>query len=236
MKVNPNFAQIRAKQLFHAKVLDPRGSARSWEEYEGKKFQHTQPLHLAKGAWAVVYSNKDFDHANSLYDNMAKACGIFGIKVEEPVWCEAQSGKPADLIAAIKAGVNPSVVKIIAVIIGNPADKKVVKGFLDKGGVTSQFITAGRLRNAKIGVFSNLLKQMNAKLKQDLYRINLPAFKNTMLMGVDVIMNGRNKLVGCCATVTPHLTQCLTKLYKQKPAEFTGEERKELQGKRLKDE
>jgi len=164
MKVNPNFAQIRAKQLFHAKVLDPRGSARSWEEYEGKKFQHTQPLHLAKGAWAVVYSKKDYEHANTLYESMAKACGIFGIKVEEPVWCEAQSGKPADLIAAIKAGVNPSVVKIIAVIIGNPADKKVVKGFLDKGGVTSQFITAAKLRNAKIGVFSNLLKQMNAKL------------------------------------------------------------------------
>ena len=57
-----------------------------------------------------------------------------------------------------------------------------------------------------------------------------------MLIGVDVIMNGRNKLVGCCATVTPHLTQCLTKLYKQKPAEFTSEEIKELRGKRLKDE
>ena len=38
MKVNAAFAQIRAKQLFHAKVLDPRGSARTWEEYEGKKF------------------------------------------------------------------------------------------------------------------------------------------------------------------------------------------------------
>ena len=96
---------------------------------------------------------------------MGRACGIFGIKVEEPQWVEAPTGKPTDMIAAIKADVNPANTKIIVVIIGNPADKKIVKGFLDKGGVVSQFITAGKLRNAKIGVFSNLLKQMNAKLK-----------------------------------------------------------------------
>jgi hypothetical protein len=41
MKVNNAFAQIRAKQLFHAKVIDPRNNERSWEEYEGKKFNHT---------------------------------------------------------------------------------------------------------------------------------------------------------------------------------------------------
>jgi hypothetical protein len=117
--------------------------------------------------------------------------------------------------------VNPANTKIVVVIIPNPADKKIVKSFLDKGGVPSQFILPAKLRNAKIGVFSNLLKQMNAKLKLDIYRISLPQFTKTMLIGFDVIMNGRNKLVGCCATVTNTLTQCLTKLYKQKPPEFS---------------
>lgn len=51
-----------------------------------------------------------------------------------------------------------------------------------------------------------------------------------MLIGTDIIMNGRNKLIGCCATVTPTLTQCLTKLYKQKPPTISVEERKDLQG------
>ena len=66
---------------------------------------------------------------------------------------------------------------------------------------------------------------MNAKLKLDLYRVNLTHCKNTMLVGVDVIMNGRNKLVGCCATVTKSMTQCFTKLYKQRPPEISEEER-----------
>lgn len=105
------------------------------------------------------------------------------------------------------------------VILPKPHEKKDIKKLLDKEGVLSQFITEAKLHKAKIGVFSNLLKQMNAKLKLDLYRVNLPHFKKTMLVGVDVIMNGRNKLVGCCATVTATLTQCLTKLYNQHPPE-----------------
>ena len=92
----------------------------------------------------------------------------------------------------------------------------------------SQFITSKVLGKAKIGVFSNLLKQMNAKLKLDLYRVNLPAFKNTMLIGVDIIMNGRSKLIGCCATLSKTHTQCLTKLYKQKPPVINPEERREF--------
>jgi hypothetical protein len=57
-----------------------------------------------------------------------------------------------------------------------------------------------------MGVFSNLLKQMNAKVRQDLYRVNLPNFKNAMLVGVDLIMNGSSKLIGCCATSSKTMT------------------------------
>jgi len=76
---------------------------------------------------------------------------------------------------------------------------------------------------------------MNAKLNQDLYRISLPNFKNTMLVGVDVVMNGSSKLVGCCATNSNTLTQCYTKLYKHKMPRPTasdmipGKARKEVQ-------
>lgn len=129
------------------------------------------------------------------------------------------------MIAALKSDINPKNIKIVVVILGKPADKKDIKQVLDKGGVPSQFITVSKLYNPKMSVISNILKQMNAKLKQDLYRVNLPCFKDTMLIGFDVIMNGANKLVGCCATITPHLTQCLTKLYKQKPPKFTEEEK-----------
>jgi hypothetical protein len=96
---------------------------------------------------------------------------------------------------------------IVCVVIFKPEIKKGVKSFLDKGGVVSQFITAKKLNdNLSLGVFSNLLKQINAKLKKDLYRVNLPHFKNSMVIGVDLIMNGSSKLIGCCATSSQTLT------------------------------
>ena len=136
---------------------------------------------------------------------------------------------------AIRSDINPKDCKIVVVILHDPVIKKKIKAFIDQGGIPSQFILSRTLKNAKMGVFSNLLKQMNSKLRQDIYRLNHPALKNTMLVGIDVIMNGRNKLVGCCATITKSLTQCLTKLYKQQPPVFTEDERKELQGTRLRD-
>lgn len=55
IKVNENFAVIKAKQLFHCKVLDPKGNSRDWSEYEGRRFPHTEPLQLKKNTWAIVY-------------------------------------------------------------------------------------------------------------------------------------------------------------------------------------
>jgi hypothetical protein len=46
IKVHENFAHIKAKQLYHCKVLDPNGNSREWSEYEGRRFQHTEPLQL----------------------------------------------------------------------------------------------------------------------------------------------------------------------------------------------
>ena len=109
--------------------------------------------------------------------------------------------------------------KIICVVLFNPDLKKGIKAFLDKGGVPSQFITSKKLGGPKgvpLGVMSNLLKQMNAKVKLDLYRLKVPQFTNSMVIGIDLVMSGRNKLIGCSATSNKNLTQCFTKLYKQK--------------------
>ncbi len=95
--------------------------------------------------------------------------------------------------------------------------KSKIKKLLDGAGVPSQFIVVKKPKAVsylKIGVFSNLLKQINAKLRQDLYRINHPCLKNTLLIGIDIIMNGNSKLIGCCATSNKNLTQCYTKMYK----------------------
>jgi hypothetical protein len=76
-------------------------------------------------------------------------------------------------------------------------------------------------------VYSNLLKQMNAKLRQDLYRLNVEQeFVNAMVVGVDVCHAGRNSIVGMAATYTPYLTQHFSKVYPQDlHKELIGEER-----------
>jgi hypothetical protein len=82
-----------------------------------------------------------------------------------------------------------------------------------------------------MGVFSNLLKQMNAKVRQDLYRVDLPYFKNAIIIGVDLIMNGSSKLIGCCATSSKTMTQCFTKIYSQKMPKIYEEHKLRYPGK-----
>lgn len=48
---------------------------------------------------------------------------------------------------------------------------------------------------------------MNAKIRQDLYRINIPKdFTNAMIIGVDVCHAGRDSIIGLAATYTPSFT------------------------------
>jgi len=48
---------------------------------------------------------------------------------------------------------------------------------------------------------------MNAKLKLDLYKIDLPNdLLNTMVVGVAVVNAGRKTIIGLTATYSKHLT------------------------------
>lgn len=143
-----------------------------------------------------------------MFENLQKAASAYGVRVEQPQWVEVPDSNSSEgYNNAIKSDINPKNCKIVCVVIFKPDLKKGIKKFLDQGGVPSQFVTAKRLSGKlAMGVFSNLLKQMNAKVRQDLYRVNLPNFKNAMLIGVDLIMNGSSKLIGCCATSSKTMT------------------------------
>jgi hypothetical protein len=163
--------------------------------------------------------------ANDLFESLKRAATSFNIVVEEPQWVEVPNPRSAaDYNNGIKSDIDPKVCKIVCVVIFNPDFKKGVKSFLDKGGVPSQFITTKKLGGPKgipMGVLSNLLKQMNAKMRLDLYRLNVPHFRNTMVIGIDLVMSGSSKLIGCSATSNKNLTQCFTKMYKQKLPKIT---------------
>ena len=60
------------------------------------------------------------------------------------------------------------------------------------------------------------MKQINAKLVQDLYRIQIPVtMKNTMVVGIDVVNAGRRAIIGMTASYSQHLTQHYTQVVKQ---------------------
>ena len=58
-----------------------------------------------------------------------------------------------------------------------------------------------------MGVFSNILKQINAKARLDLYRLDLPNLKNTMVVGMDVVNAGRNSILGFSSTYNTDISQ-----------------------------
>jgi hypothetical protein len=70
--------------------------------------------------------------------------------------------------------------------------------------IPSQFITSDTLfkKGNAIGVFSNILKQINAKLQRDLYNMSLPHFRNTMVIGTDIVNSGGKSILGLCASRT----------------------------------
>lgn len=78
-----------------------------------------------------------------------------------------------------------------------------IKSFLHNGGVPSQFImrkTLSGSRGIPLGIAANILKQMNAKLGLDLYRLKIPQLNNSMVVGIDHIVSGPMILIGFSAT------------------------------------
>jgi hypothetical protein len=61
LKITQNMAQVKAKKLFPAKVLDDRGNAVDFKEYSDGRVRHTQPIQMGRERWAMIYSPFDFD-------------------------------------------------------------------------------------------------------------------------------------------------------------------------------
>jgi hypothetical protein len=60
---------------------------------------------------------------------------------------------------------------------------------------------------ASLSVFSNLLKQINAKIGKDLLRLNVPELASTMVVGIDVVNEGKRSLLGLCASRNTQVSQ-----------------------------
>jgi ribosomal silencing factor RsfS len=92
--------------------------------------------------------------------------------------------------------------KIAVVILADSRHKKKVKAHLDRNNIVSQFLLSSTIDRAKITVYSNILKQINAKCKEDLYRLKVDQkMQNTMVVGT--------------ASYSNHLTQHYAQVVRQ---------------------
>jgi hypothetical protein len=122
--------------------------------------------------------------------------------------------------------IDPKSVRIVLVLLFRESDKHKLKSVLDgKVGVPSQFVltrTAQRACGA-LAVAGNILKQMNAKISRDLYRINFSNTQDTMVIGVNAINFGKGMLFALVATYSASLSQCFTYVDKiEMGQEFLG--------------
>jgi hypothetical protein len=143
---------------------------------------------------------------------MKDACGSFGIRVEDPEYIEVGSAdsRQRDGVGYVRhcTGFPFNKYKFALVIISDPKHKKNIKAFLDKNQIISQFVLGGTIDRASLAVYSNILKQINAKVCQDLYRIDVPTnMLNTMVVGIDIVNAGRRAIVGMTASYSKHMTQ-----------------------------
>ncbi len=182
--------------------MDNTNQLLDFSEYEQRKLEHSQPVDLKRNSWVLVYCNKDFDAANMLYEGLTKVAAQFGIKIDEPQYIECPNdAKADDYLLPIQADVDMTYIEFAVVLYSKRPLKAPVKKHLDKMGLKSQFVqTSTVLKEKNLPMMATIIKQINAKMGLDLYRVSLPAFKKTMIIGTSLRMQAGKALMGLSAS------------------------------------
>jgi aubergine-like protein len=89
--------------------------------------------------------------------------------------------------------------------------------------VISQFVASKTIMKDNDRIFINILRQINAKLGGDLWRMEFQKeiSKKTMLVGIDVCHKGRQSIIGFCASYDQNMCKYFTQTC---PQEVKGKE------------
>jgi hypothetical protein len=89
--------------------------------------------------------------------------------------------------------------------------------------VISQFVASKTIMKDNDRIFVNILRQINAKLGGDLWRMEFhpEISKKTMLVGIDVCHKGKQSIIGFCASYDEHMCKYYTQTC---PQEVKGKE------------
>ena len=78
--------------------------------------------------------------------------------------------------------------------------------------VISQFVSSKTIQKYNDRIYINILRQINAKLGGDLWRLNFgnEISNKTMLVGIDVCHKGKQSIIGFCATYDEYMCKYYT--------------------------
>ena len=78
--------------------------------------------------------------------------------------------------------------------------------------IISQFVTSKTIDKDNDRIYMNIVRQINAKLGGDLWRMNFgkEISKKTMLVGIDVCHKGKQSIIGFVATYDPFMCKYYT--------------------------
>ena len=79
---------------------------------------------------------------------------------------------------------------MVIVVLKDETHYPKIKKYLNKRGVVSQVLRTNE-KLLKIGVMSNVLKQINGKVNLDLCRLHLPKLDEAMIVGIDIVNKAR---------------------------------------------
>jgi hypothetical protein len=101
----------------------------------------------------------------------------------------------------------PTIVVVLLSQERNYADHKLI---FDKYQMPSQCITMRNAKSFNASKASNILRQMNSKVRGDLFNMKFPEViekSRTMLIGIDVCHSGRQSVVGFAASTNKEMSQ-----------------------------
>lgn len=175
------------------------------------------PVNLQKDQWVMIYAQRNEGEAQKVFDTMSMACRQLGIKIEEPHWIWLENENDAEELDhwLLEYLVDEKTKKfrhptIALTILGFERNYPMYKLAFDKYRIPSQVVTMRNARSFNASKASNIIRQMNSKVRGDLFNMKFPDVidaSRTMLIGIDVCHSGKQSVVGFAASTNKELSQ-----------------------------
>ena len=93
LQIDTDMIQVKGRYLHDLTMKDPKNpsSRQKFTDYLRGSFEHSEPMRLEDGQWALVYASRDYDLANEFLAGLRKAQQRMGIRLGETEYVELKN-------------------------------------------------------------------------------------------------------------------------------------------------